>query len=81
MVIEIVDHGKDEYVGWAFGVIKESYLEIEEFFIYPNYRHRENGIWLSNEVIKLSTTLGLSVRMLIPLVDAEDKYNLFVRLD
>lgn len=76
-VVEIFDNEINEFIGWSFGVIRDNYLDIEEFFIHPDYRHRNYGVQLSKEVLNLSKELGLPIRMWIPEADI-DRDNFYV---
>ena len=70
-VVEIFDNQSNQIIGWSFGVIRDNYFDVEEFFIHPNYRHREYGIKLSQEILNLSEQLNLPIRMWIPEADIE----------
>ena len=70
-VIEILDNQNNEFIGWSFGVIRENYFDIEEFFIHPKYKHREYGIQLAHEILNLSKQLNLPIRMWISEADVE----------
>lgn len=70
-VVEIFDSQNDDFVGWSFGVIRNGYFEIEEFFVHPNYRHRSYGIQLAIEMLNVSRKMGLRIRVWISEADIE----------
>jgi hypothetical protein len=76
-VIEIYDNEKDEFLAWCFGVIRDNHLDIEEFFVRPDYRYKNYGSTLISELIGLGANLNLPLRFWIPESDSE-RDNLYV---
>lgn len=70
-VVEIFDNKNDEFIGWSFGIVRDGYFDIEEFFIKPDYRFRNYGVQLSSEILNLAKNLNLPIRLWIPEADIE----------
>jgi len=69
-VIEFYDFLNDERIGWCFALIRDDWLDVEEFFVRPSYRHQGYGKRMANELLKLSIKLGLKLRLWIMHSDA-----------
>jgi GNAT superfamily N-acetyltransferase len=67
---EVFDCGADDRLGWAFGVERMGYLDIEEFFVRPSFRGRGYGRVLAQEILKKKLALNLSVRLWVSHADA-----------
>jgi len=69
--VEIRDTGRDGRIGWAFAVLRDEYLDIEELFVRPQYRRHGYGRQLAENVRLLSWHVGRSVRLWVPFADYE----------
>jgi len=69
--VEIRDTGRDERIGWAFAVLRDGYLDVEELFVKPQYRRHGYGRQLAENVRQLSWHVGRSVRLWVPFADYE----------
>ena len=69
--IEIYNCTNNEFVGWTFCLVHKKFLDIEEFFIRPNYRNNGNGKQLLNDIHKLASSLKLPIRFLVPFSDID----------
>jgi GNAT superfamily N-acetyltransferase len=67
--VEIIDSPVDEKVGWAFAVIRDGYLDIEELFVKPAYRGCGHGGQLADRLRDLAKVLGRPLRAWIPYAD------------
>jgi Papain family cysteine protease len=76
-VIELFDTKNDEFIGWSFVLNQGDFLEIEEFYIRPDYRHRAYGIKLAQEIMNLQNYLCLPLKMWISQADT-DRDNFYV---
>jgi len=70
-VVEIFENKNDEFVGWSFGVTRDGYFDVEEFFIKPDYRFRGYGTRLANEILSVAKELDLPIRLWIAEADIE----------
>jgi len=76
--VEFYDHDKDQCVAWSFAVIRDNHLEIEELYVFPDYRFREYGAKIFDEWDRKGRELELPVRYWISHVDSDDRDNLYV---
>lgn len=70
--IEIFDATADECVAWTFAVEREGYLDVEEFFVRPQYRQTGRGRGLAIDLISLASRLNKKLRLWIPHSDANN---------
>ncbi|GHT10308.1 hypothetical protein FACS1894170_02200 [Planctomycetales bacterium] len=69
---EIVDAGSGERLAWAFATISNvGNLNIEEFFVLPQYRKRGYASILAERLKLLSKITGRKLSMLVPWADCE----------
>lgn len=68
---EILNTSKDVRLAWAFCVTRDGFLDIEEFFVWPEDRAKGYGRRLSEMVTQLAGTLRLPLRMLVSFADTE----------
>lgn len=67
---EIVgEHG--DRIAWTFARVREGYLDIEEFFVWPTERGKGYGRRLSEMLIELSQESQKPLRAWVPYADAE----------
>lgn len=82
--IELYDTDLDERVAWAFLVVRNDAVHIEEFYVRPVFRHRGFGTRLAALVRESIRKLGRSVRLWVPFADCRayspDNYEPLKRL-
>ena len=61
----------NERVAWAFCVPREKRLDVEEFYVVPQYRNRGLAKTLANSVQRLAKVLKRDIRLLISFGDVE----------
>jgi GNAT superfamily N-acetyltransferase len=70
---EVYDGTTDEYMGWTFVVHRRGFLDIEEFFVRPQYR----GHGIANQLIEMLTEMTreskLPLRLWVPFADWSDE--------
>lgn len=59
--IDLWDLQNDIRIGWSFMTFRDGYLDVEDFFIRPDYLNLGHDRYLSAQ------TLGLSMKLSIPL--------------
>ena len=69
-LIEMYDPRFDERIGWAFAVERAEYLDIEEIFVKPQYRHQGIGRQFAETLVKRGNVLGRPLRLWISYADA-----------
>lgn len=74
---ELYDIDSDERLGWAFAVQEHNWLNVEEFFVRPQYRRRGYGNRLLHGLEGLSAGANLPLRFFVPFADCQPK-NLVV---
>lgn len=67
--IDIYDADRDEYLAWAFCVLRDGRLDIDEFFVRPEERGRGYARELSSLVKRLANQLKVSVRLVVSFAD------------
>jgi len=68
--IDIVDHEKDEVIGWGFAVEHNNTLDLEDLFVRPRWRRMGYGTLIATEYTQLATVLGKRLRAWVPHPDA-----------
>ncbi|HQZ67075.1 MAG TPA: hypothetical protein PLY87_18415, partial [Planctomycetaceae bacterium] len=68
---EIYDAGADEYLAWAFCVVRDGYLDIDEFFVWPSERGKGYGRYLADMVLRLSFEMRRPIRQVVSFADTE----------
>lgn len=68
---ELVDSDADERLAWAFCIQRDSFLDLEEFFVWPGDRGKGYGRRLSQLVKELRVTAGRPLRAWISFADCE----------
>jgi GNAT superfamily N-acetyltransferase len=76
-VIDIFDHEKNDMIGWSSCSHHSDRLEIEEFFIRPDYRFRGHGNQMVEEILNLSKHYHLPLKLWADEADSE-RDNLYV---
>jgi len=71
-VHELRDTTSDERIAWAFAMPSDDFLDVEEIFVRPQFRHRGYGTHLLRSLHSISRTAGLHLRVFIPFADCED---------
>jgi GNAT superfamily N-acetyltransferase len=66
---EVYDGTGDERIGWAFAVHREGFLDIEEFFVRPQYRGGGHASQLVEMLLDLSAELKRPLRLWVPFAD------------
>jgi GNAT superfamily N-acetyltransferase len=80
-VREYYDAGADERIGWAFAVQGQDYLDVEEFYVRPQFRGRGYGTRLLQSLKDLSIQARLPLYFFVPFADAiPDNLSVVVRL-
>lgn len=75
---EIIDAETDQRVAWAFCKRRGQYLDVEEFFVWPEDRRKGYGRQLAKMVLQLAHDTKLKLRLLVSYADTEpeNKANL-----
>ena len=68
---EIVDAATGERIAWCFLVRRGDILDIEEFFVWPEYRRMGYGTALAGLARELALKATCSLRCLVSFVDCE----------
>jgi esterase/lipase superfamily enzyme len=68
---EIVDAELHERLAWAFCVRRDSYLDVDEFFVWPTNRGRGYARCLASMVKSLSAVLRCPIRTWVSFADTE----------
>ena len=68
---EIYDTATDEYLAWAFCVLRDGYLDVDEFFVWPTERGKGYGRHLAKMVTQLSQQMKRPIRQVVPFSDTE----------
>jgi GNAT superfamily N-acetyltransferase len=76
---EVYDGTTDEYMGWTFAVHRRGYLDVEEFFVRPQYRGRGIANQLIEMLLELSREIGRPLRLWVPFADWSDEHVIRVR--
>lgn len=66
---EVYDATSDERIGWSFAVHREGFLDVEEFFVRPQYRGRGHGSQLVKMLLELAGELKRPLRLWVPFAD------------
>ena len=66
---EVHDGTGDEHMGWAFAVHREGYLDVEEFFVRPQFRGQGIANRLVEMLLKTTAVVKLPLRVWIPFAD------------
>jgi GNAT superfamily N-acetyltransferase len=66
------EEGKDR-CAWAFVLEKDGILEVEEFYVRPEYRRRGYGRVLAEKVAKLARAKQLPLRMWVAFTDSQQE--------
>ncbi|MGO9116055.1 MAG: C1 family peptidase [Desulfomonilaceae bacterium] len=67
---EIRQQPGNDYIAWAFAAKYDGYLNVEELFVHPRFRHGGYGRRLFKEMQALSLRLSVPLRLWISHVDA-----------
>jgi GNAT superfamily N-acetyltransferase len=80
--VEIDDLTYDDHQAWAFAVVRNGYLDIEELFVRPEWRARGHGPKLIQVMQQRAAKLDLPLRIWVPHVDGAESTTLptFCRL-
>ncbi len=87
---EVYDYQNDERLAWSFFVERGAFLDIEEFYVRPQYRGLGHATTMCREVLRLADHLDLMPRLWVSYADCEpdnrpaliaviDKLGLFLR--
>jgi esterase/lipase superfamily enzyme len=68
---EVYDAETDEYLAWAFCVVRDGYLDVDEFFVWPSERGKGYGRQLANMALQLSREMRLPIRQIVSFADTE----------
>ncbi|WP_074308824.1 hypothetical protein [Singulisphaera sp. GP187] len=69
---EVYDPSQDERIAWSFIVQREGLLDIEEFFVKPQFRRCGFGVMLAGKILELAEVQNRRIRAWIPYVDASE---------
>ena len=69
-LVEMYDPRVDERLGWAFATERDGYLDIEDLFVKPQYRHQGIGTAFANALVDRSNEQRMPLRMWISHADA-----------
>jgi GNAT superfamily N-acetyltransferase len=64
--IEILDVANNEIIGWAFAVMRGSFLDVEEIFVRPKWRRSGYASQLTSKLKLLANQLDRKLRAWIP---------------
>ena len=64
--IEIVDHENDEMIAWGFAIEHDTFLELEELYVRPNWRQEGYGSLIASEISQLNADLEKRLRAWVP---------------
>ncbi len=67
---EIVDAVNDDRLGWAFCRKRQEFLDIEEFFVWPQDRLKGYARVLAKSIKQLADRVQLPMRMLVSFADS-----------
>jgi GNAT superfamily N-acetyltransferase len=68
-VHEFYDWKSNERIAWAFAMLDEGFLDVEELYVRPQYRGRDFGTRMLESLHKLSKMSQLPLRLFIPYAD------------
>ena len=68
---EVWDEKQEERLGWVFVIERENILEIEEFYVRPEFRGRGYGRHLGEMVLELANAKKEPLRMWVPFADCK----------
>jgi len=68
---EIYDAKNDEFLAWAFCVVRDGFLDVDEFFVWPDERRKGYGRELANMVLELAAQLKKPIRQIVSFADTE----------
>jgi hypothetical protein len=60
-------------IGWCFATVREGYLDVEEFFVMPQFRRQRAGSILMSKLLNDSRSNDLPLRFWIPYCDVYSK--------
>ncbi len=66
---EVYDGTHDERMGWTFAVHRDGFLDVEEFFVRPQYRRQGVGTQLVEMLHALAAELKRPLRLWVPFAD------------
>jgi GNAT superfamily N-acetyltransferase len=66
---EVYDGTNDEHMGWTFAVHRDGFLDIEDFFVCPQYRDQGVANQLIEMLLELSAKANRPLRMWVPFAD------------
>jgi GNAT superfamily N-acetyltransferase len=66
---EVYDGTNDEHLGWTFAVHREGFLDIEDFFVRPQYRGQGVANQLIEMLLDLSRQLHRPLRLWVSFAD------------
>jgi GNAT superfamily N-acetyltransferase len=69
-VVELIDRGNDEILGWTITTRREEFLDVEDLFVRPRWRLQGLGSALATHIREQSDRLRIPVRMWISHPDA-----------
>jgi esterase/lipase superfamily enzyme/GNAT superfamily N-acetyltransferase len=70
--IDIYDVDSDEYLAWAFCIVRNGRLDVEEFFVRPEERGKGYARQLAAYVRRLAEELKKPVRLVVGFADTEE---------
>lgn len=70
---EVFDGTNDECMGWTFAVHRRGFLDVEEFFVRPQYRGRGIANQLVEMLLELSHEAQRPLRLWVPFADWSDE--------
>ncbi|MBX3424783.1 MAG: alpha/beta hydrolase [Pirellulales bacterium] len=69
--IDIYDVDRDEYLAWAFCVVRGSTLDVDEFFVQPDERGKGHARELKERVQQLADAVRKPLRLIVSFADTE----------
>ncbi|EMI43562.1 putative hydrolase family protein [Rhodopirellula sp. SWK7] len=70
--IDIYDVDRDEYLAWAFCVVRDGSVDVDEFFVRPEERGKGYARELCRHVLRLVSQIGKPIRLVVGFADTED---------
>ncbi len=76
--VEIYEKSTEKRIGWAFIILRDGYLDVEEFFVMPEHRNKGHGLLLAKRLLQLSEGRSMPLRLWVTWADWNETnvYNL-----
>ena len=73
IAIDLWEVATDVRVGWCFATIRNNALEVEDFFVRPEYQHGSHWQILASHVFQYASQLDLPIGFWIAHADTRSK--------